>query len=111
MDMKESLVSEASGGRTTHSSELTDAEAQALIGKLRAKEEKPYDECDRYRKRLIAMSYGIQEDATFVKAWCEKYGVFNEKKKFNAYQKKELIGLIEKFKKVVAARMEQAKKL
>lgn len=109
--MKEELIHEATGGRTTHSSEMTDAEAQALIGKLTVAQVREVDYRDKLRKRLIAMSYSIQESQTFVKDWCEKYGVFEVKRKFNEYSEHELRGLIEKFKKVVAHRKEKASKL
>ena len=53
--------------------------------------------CEKLRKALIAKSYVIGEEVEFVKNWCEKYGVFETKKKFNDYNAQELKGLLEKF--------------
>lgn len=63
--------------------------------------------CDKLRKALIAKSYAIGEHVEFVKSWCEKYGVFEHKKKFNDYNAQELKGLLEKFNRVVKHRIER----
>lgn len=111
-DQKDGIVWDYTGGRTHHSSELTDEEATGLIRNLQAMGNRgktwvAKDPCDNIRKQLIAMSYSIGEDLDFVKGWCEKYGIYGEKKRFNSYSVKELIGLREKFRKVVKDR-EQA---
>lgn len=61
--------------------------------------------CEKLRKALIAKSYAIGEGVDFVKGWCEKYGVFEHKKRFNDYNAQELKGLLEKFNRVVRHRM------
>lgn len=61
--------------------------------------------CEKLRKALIAKSYAIGERAAFIKCWCEKYGVFNTKKKFNDYNAQELKGLLEKFNRVIKHRV------
>lgn len=92
---KADLVHSFSNGRTESSRDLTRKEAQELLDYLNNKIEP--DECDKKRKRLIGMAYGIGANTAFVKAWCEKYGVFGLKKKFNEYNSRELSGLIAKF--------------
>jgi hypothetical protein len=66
--------------------------------------------CEKLRKALIAKSYAIGERTEFVKSWCEKYGVFENKKKFNDYNAQELKGLLEKFNRVVKHRIERVSK-
>jgi hypothetical protein len=98
--------------RTNSLAALTDDEAEAFKKWLQvtypAKKTQPKGEspqksnwndpaCAKLRKRLIAMSFSIGEDTEFVKAWCEKYGAFGVKKKFNEYNQRELIALCEKF--------------
>ncbi len=66
--------------------------------------------CDKLRKALIAKSYAIGERVEFMKSWCEKYGVFDNKKKFNDYNAQELKGLLEKFNRVVKHRIGRVSK-
>lgn len=114
MEMKQSLVEQITNGRATSTKDMTEDEAKELIATLlgqiaRKTGAHPANEVlpdgDKYRKRLIAMAYNMspkpENPQQFVKDWCEKYGVFGKKKPFNDYTISELIGLIEKFKKVV----------
>lgn len=110
-DNKRDMVYSITGGRSESTRDLTAQEAQNMISKLQAiQAAKPAvnDECDRKRKRLIGMAYGIGENADFAKAWCEKYGVFQTKKKFNEYSSTELSALIAKFEKVHKHRVKKA---
>ncbi|MGL4346475.1 MAG: hypothetical protein ACRCR9_00095 [Chitinophagaceae bacterium] len=98
-DQKDCLVLEYTANRTHHSSEMSDHEASELIKYMS-------NGANNLRRQLIAMSYSIGEDVNFVKGWCEKYGIYGGKKKFNSYSVNELIGLREKFRKVVKDREE-----
>lgn len=110
-DNKRDMVYSITNGRSESTRDLTAQEAQNMISKLQAiQAAKPAvnDECDKKRKRLIGMAYGIGENAAFAKAWCEKYGVFQTKKKFNEYSSTELSALIAKFEKVHKHRVKKA---
>lgn len=101
----------ASGGRTEHSHELSDTEAEWFLGEgiKRIVGGSDFEDCRRKRRRLIAMAYDIGEAPGFVKAWAEKYGVgageTRVKRPFNRYSSQELSALIAKFQKVVSDRM------
>lgn len=99
---KENIVYGLSGDRTFSASQLTDEEILSFINQPKSSDEV---DCDRLRKRLIAMSYSIGESVDFVAQWTEKYGIRNTKKKFNDYNKTELIGLVAKFKNVINHRI------
>lgn len=96
---KADLVHSFSNGRCESTKDLTYAEANEMLQHLNVHVQ-PTEECDKKRKRLIGMAYGIGANSEFVKAWCEKYGVYGVKKKFNQYDSRELSGLIAKFSKV-----------
>jgi hypothetical protein len=104
---KADLVYSFSGGRTESSRELSTNEAAALILHLKGRKPTESYDCEQKRKRLIGMSYGIGQNAEFVKKWCEKYGVGGAKKRFNEYNSRELSGLIAKFAKVEKHRVEK----
>ena len=101
MSQKANLIAGITKGRSESSKDLTDFEARELINFLKAERGKIYIECDRKRKKLIALAYSIGENQHFVIGWAEKYGVNGVKKKFNQYDKKELHLLIDKFQKTV----------
>jgi hypothetical protein len=105
---KADLVASFTDGREESSAKMTYEEATKLINHL-SMQTQP-DDCDKKRKRLIGMAYGIGANAQFVKAWCEKYGVYGVKKEFNKYDSKELSGLISKFSKVERHRVEKTLK-
>lgn len=102
---KKDLVFSFSKENSDSTKDLTRAQAQELLDYLNNKIEP--NECDKKRKRLIGMSFGIGANTEFVKAWCEKYGVFGKKKKFNEYDSRELSGLIAKFQFVEKHRVEK----
>lgn len=122
---KAMLVSQYTNGRTESSAEMDHYEAQALISSLKniAAGSDPVKDYkmnipsgdfikklrDKRRKTLIAMSYSMGENVQFVKDWCEKYGVNDVKRKFNEYDEKELMSLIQKFKKVTTHRIDKTK--
>ena len=110
-EQRHDVIEGWTNGRTDSTTDITENEAIAMIQRLTAPKPKSYtpDKADQIRKRLIAMSYSINEDVDFVKGWCEKYGISQNgeivRKSFNDYTAQELMGLCEKFKKVIHDRM------
>lgn len=101
------LVSDFTEGRATSLKDLTDGEFQEFErnlvkmapNKLDANAYK-YDPLDRSRKAIIAQFKSIGRTAEDAIAWAEKYGVKNQKKKFNEYTGQELFVLIKSAEKV-----------
>lgn len=101
------LVSDFTDGRATSLKDLTEGEFQEFErnlvkmapNKLDASVYK-YDPLDSARKAVIAQFKSIGRTAEDAIAWAEKYGVKNQKKKFNEYTGQELFVLIKNAEKV-----------
>jgi len=96
-EIKNDMVWNATGGRTTHTSELTREECQNLIESLKKEVVKNIKEhqCDIMRKKIIGkladMGYVTREgkaDMPRIYAWVEKYGYLH--KHLNKYTYAEL---------------------
>lgn len=106
MDHKRELVMSFSGGRTEHSRDMNDVEANEMIRYLRSQT----DPADKMRKKIISMAHemnwhsdshwnGTQKvDMQRLNDWCVKYGF--GKKKLNDYSYKELPRLVTQFEHV-----------
>ena len=96
-------------GRCESSKDLSDLDAALLIKKLEKEHgiDRERENCEKLRKRLIAMSYDCGKDVNFVREWAENHGVRDKhgnlnKRLFNFYSAAELLNLIAVFKKVQA---------
>ncbi len=105
-DMKDDMVYHATGGRTTHTSEMTKEEADNLIDSLKKEVLKSlkHHQCDHMRKKIIAkfieMGYTTPEgkaDMPRIYAWVEKYGYLH--KPLNKYTYNELPMLVSQAEK------------
>lgn len=118
MDMKQELVSEASSGRTTHSSELDRDELQELIDRLDTRTEhavRSREEIARrantMRRRILSMCYNIgwtrwEEskgrpvvDMVRLNSWMHKSSYAH--KSLNKYTYNELPRLVSQFEAMV----------
>ncbi len=104
---KNDMVWNATGGRTTHTSELTKLECANLIQSLKRQVLSSIKEsqCDTMRKKIIAlfvkMGYVNEEgkaDMKRIYAWVEKYGYLH--KPLNRYTYNELPMLVSQAERV-----------
>lgn len=107
VEERAAIISGFTNGRTDSSRDLSDLDAALLIRKLEKEHgiDRERENCEKLRKRLIAMSYDCGKDARFVKDWAENHGVRDKhgnlnKRLFNYYNTAELLNLIAVFKKV-----------
>ena len=101
-EQKEELVKHVSGDRTSHLSELTQAETKVLIGILNSEDQTVKD---RMVNKMISMAHemGWESEPGKVNmgklnAWCMKYG--SVKKKPDHMSIKELAATVTAFEKV-----------
>jgi hypothetical protein len=113
-DEKESIVNGFSGGRTTHASELTNAEAAALIGHLKSLDQTE-GRATKMRNKILSMAHEMnwttspltplqmergkkKVDMQRVNNWCSKYG--HAHKPLDDYSYNELPRLVSQFEEV-----------
>lgn len=106
-DIKDDMVYHATGGRTTHTSEMTREEADNLIQSLKKEVLKSikHNQSDLMRKKIIAlfvkMGYTTKQgkaDMKRIYAWVEKYGYLH--KPLNKYTYNELPTLVSQAERV-----------
>lgn len=102
-DEKESIVQAFTGGRTTHSSEMSGSEAAALIGHLKSLN--PIQgRADKMRNKILGMAHDMhwetngKVDMERVNNWCTKYG--HRHKPLDDYTYEELPTLVSQFEGV-----------
>lgn len=102
VDQKEELVKHVSDGRTSHLSELTQAETKTLIGMLNSEDQ---DVKTRMVNKMISMAHEMgwenepgKVDMDRLNAWTVKYG--SVKKKPDHMAVKELAATVTAFEKV-----------
>lgn len=111
MDMKQQLVSEASDGRTEHSTELRYGEITKLLTHLNQGAEvrlsADKEAGNKMRRRILSMCYSAgwtrfdvkqmkqAADLARLDSWCIKYGYLH--KHFNDYTYAELPKLVTQF--------------
>lgn len=105
---KESLISKHTNGRTSTSTELFQHECENLMTELKSLVRGvDRDACDKKRKKLISLAYGIgwtneqgKADMPRINKWCVKYGW--KHKELNKYSSSELNTLLSQFERVVS---------
>lgn len=106
---KEEQVLLHTGMRTTHITEMSNAEADHLIASLRATQRndktKAEASAERMRRNIIAMAHEMfwklpngKADMQRINGWCANFGYLH--KPFNDYTLEELPMLVTQFKKV-----------
>lgn len=103
---KASLVLSFSDGRCESSKELTDVEANNLIGYLKNQKNLKADADNKMRRKIISMAHemhwhlsGTQTiDMERLNHWCEKYSYL--KKPLMGYSSDQLPTLVSQFQKV-----------
>lgn len=105
MAQKESLVSSFTQGRTTHSSQMNDAEADELITWLRSQAKPSVNPANKMRRKILSMAHEMGwhtlqngryvADMHRINEWSLKYGYLH--KPFNHYRHKELPRLVTQF--------------
>lgn len=115
MDLKDDIVAEATNGKTTHASELSDKELQQLIDELNKKSKQAdtwtmkleTQRTDHMRKRILSMCHQMNwvtwnidkqkhvVDLARLDAWMTTYSYLH--KPMNAYNYAELQKLVHQF--------------
>ena len=101
VEQRADIIRGFTNGKCESSKDLSDLDAALLIRKLEKEHgiDRERENCEKLRKRLIAMSYGCGKDAKFVIEWAENHGVKDKhgnlnKRLFNYYNTAELLTLI-----------------
>ncbi|MFC4262445.1 hypothetical protein ACFOWM_06135 [Ferruginibacter yonginensis] len=105
---KQEVVLDFTQNRTKSLQDLEDDELQLLVkhlnqsaGSFYKKPTEPAEvEKDNLRKAIISQFHQMYRTPSNAIAWAEKYGVNGSKKRFNDYDAKELMLLLQNAKKV-----------
>lgn len=99
-DQKEELVHQYTDGRTTHLTDMTHEETQAIIKSLRGDDPK-----EAMCNKILSLAHDMQwktssgkVDMKRINGWCMKFSKL--KKPFNEFTEKELPELVTAFEKV-----------
>lgn len=119
MDVKQQIVSDSTGGRTEHSSDMQIGEITDLLTRLNKGAEirlsADQEAGNRMRRRMLSMCYTLgwtklnirqfkqTVDLDRLNAWCEKYGYLH--KPLNAYTYDELPALVSQFEKFLKSEL------
>jgi hypothetical protein len=106
---KAEVVKEFTGNKTESLQDLSDNELKELVQSLNELSGAKYAPTteeeinkDKMRKAIISQFYQMHRTAAAAKAWAEKYGVKNAKRKFNDYTLTELYILLKNAEQVLA---------
>lgn len=106
---KVEVVKEFTNNRTASLQDLSDRELQELVDCLNELTGSKYAPTtpeevtkDKLRKAIISQFHLMHRTPSSAKAWAEKYGLKNAKKRFNDYTATELFILLKNAEQVVA---------
>lgn len=110
-DEKANIVQAFTGGRTTHSSEMSSSEAAALIGHLKSLNP-VNNRADKMRNKILSMAHEMQWekdgriDMDHLNNWCLAKSYL--KKKLDEYEYAELPKLVTQFEQVYKSHLKGA---